>query len=146
MPFATYVECHKMTYQSMLAPAKKTNYVAYNPSTPLYHFSNEITDFSLAQAKLSLNSNHNYYSGNFNANIEYLMNQVSHQQVNQQLNFTAVGSGAPRIFKIPDDKGHNLELPLDCYTPKEWAQLFHPQEQYQEAAGTDWWWQMWLWW
>lgn len=42
--FSTYVECHKTSYQSMLALAKKSNYTAYNLSTHVCHFLNGIMD------------------------------------------------------------------------------------------------------
>ncbi len=75
--FATFVECHKTAYQSMLSLAKKTDYTAYDPSTRFCHFLNGITDPALAQVKLSLEANSETYSGDFDATVEYLMNQVS---------------------------------------------------------------------
>ncbi len=60
----------------MLALEKKTDYIAYDPRTCVCHFLNIITDPSLAQAKLSLDANCKMYSGNFDATVEYLMNQV----------------------------------------------------------------------
>ncbi len=66
----------------MLVLAKKTDYTIYDPSTRVQHFLNGITKPALAQAKLSLEANHQWYSVNFDATVEYLMNQVLHQQVN----------------------------------------------------------------
>ncbi len=96
---ATYVERHKDVYQSMLALAKKTDYIAYDPGTRVRHFLNGITDPSFAQAKLSLKAKREQYSGDFDATVEYLMNQVTHQQVNQQLHVASVDSGAPICLK-----------------------------------------------
>ncbi len=68
--FATYVEHHKTSYQSMLSLAKKTNHVAYDPGTRICHFLNCIMDPALAQAKLYLKANREMYSGNFDATVE----------------------------------------------------------------------------
>ncbi len=57
-------------------------------------------DPALAQAKLSIEANCAQYSGNFDATIEYLMNQVPLHQVNQQLNVVSVGSGASGCLRI----------------------------------------------
>ena len=126
--FATYVERHKDAYQSMLALAKKTNYVAYDPGTRVRHFLNGITDPSLAQAKLSLEANRDQYSGDFDATVEYLMNQVTHQQVNQQLHIARVDSGAPSRLQTKDAQGHDLEMPLIEYSNEQWAQLSSAQK------------------
>ncbi len=83
----------------MLALSKKIDYVAYDPSTRARHFLNGITDPSLAQAKLSFEADCDQYSGDFDATVEYLMNQVTHQQVNQQLHIASVDSGAPSCLK-----------------------------------------------
>ncbi len=80
-------------------------------------------DPSLAQAKLSFEANHVQYSGNFDTIIEYLMNQVLHHQVNQQIHIASVGSGASGSLKTHNDHGKNLEMPLIWYLPKEWTQL-----------------------
>ncbi len=90
--FNTYVECHKTTYQSILALAKKTDYTAFDPSTCVCHFLNGIANPTLAEAKLSLKANCEQYSGNYDATIEYLMNQVLHHQVNQQIHIALVHS------------------------------------------------------
>ncbi len=50
------------------------------------------------------------------------MNQVTHQQVNQQLNIASVGSGAPGRLKTKDERGNNLEMPLIEYSSEQWAQ------------------------
>lgn len=126
--FSTYVECHKDAYQNMLTLAKKTDYVVYNPSTCVRHFLNGITDPSLTQVKLSLEANHEQYSGNFDACVEYLMNQVTHQQVNQQINIVSVGSGAPNCLKTKDKCHNNIVMPLVEYTNEQWAQLSSGQK------------------
>ena len=129
--FATYVERHKDAYQNMVTLAKKTDYVAYDPSTRVRHFLNGITDPSLAQAKLSLEANREQYSGDFDACVEYLMNQVTHQQVNQQLNIASVDTGATvgaGRLKTKDARGNDLEMPLIQYTPEQWAQLSSQQK------------------
>ncbi len=97
--FATYVECYKMVYQYVLALATKTNYGFCDPSTGVCHFLNEIAEPLLAQAKVSLKVDCNKYLGNFSATAEYLMIQVSHQQVNQQLHITSVGSSVTGKLK-----------------------------------------------
>ncbi len=112
----------------MLALVKKTNYIAYDPSTSIRHFLNGITDPALAQAKLSLKANHETYSGNFDATVEYLMNQVEHHQVNQQLNIASICIGAPGHLWTCDDQGNDLEILLICYLPEEWAQLSSAQK------------------
>ncbi len=112
----------------MLALAKKTNYTAYDPSTHVPHFLNAITDPTLAQAKLLFDTNCKQYSGNFDAIVEYLMNQVLHHQVNQQLNIDSVGSGASSRLRTHDDCRNNLEMPVISYLPKEWAQLLSAQK------------------
>ncbi len=116
LTFNTYIECHKTIYQSILALVKKTNYSAYDPSTQVFHFINGITDPELAQSKLSLNANHVQYSCNVDATIEYLMNQVSHHQVNQQFS-------TPGHLKTHNDHGRELEMPANKYSCEEWAQL-----------------------
>ncbi len=126
--FATYVERHKSAYQSMLALAKNIKYIAYDPSTCVCHFLNGIRDHALAQAKLSLKANRETYSDNFDATVEYLMNQVQHHQVNQQLNIDSVGSGASGRLRTRDDQGNDLKMPLVHYLPKEWAQLLSTQK------------------
>ncbi len=90
--FSTYIKCHKTVYQSMLALAKKINYTAYD-SICVCHFLHGTMDPTLAQAKLSIEANNKKYCGDFDATIEYLMNQVSHHQVNQQLNNASVVCG-----------------------------------------------------
>ncbi len=80
-------------------------------------------DPALAQAKLSLDANCDQYSGDFDAIVEYLMNQVTHHQVNQQLNIASVDSGTPSCLKTCDDWGNDLEMPLIEYLCEEWAQL-----------------------
>ncbi len=52
------------------------------------------------------------YSGNFDATVEYLMNQVTHQQVNQQLNIASVDSGPPSHLKTKDKRDNNIKMPL----------------------------------
>ncbi len=113
--FSTYVERHKDAYQSMLALAKRTDYVMYDPSTCVHHFLNGIMDPVLAQAKLSLEANSDQYSGNFDATVKYLMNQVTHHQVNQQLHIASVGSGPPDRLKTRYDCGNDLEIPHATY-------------------------------
>ncbi len=98
----------------MLALAKKTNYTTYDPSTCVCHFLNGIMDPVIAQAKLLIEASCDRYSGNFDATIEYLMNQVSHNQVNQLLNIASVSSGASVCTKNYDSCGNDLELPLIC--------------------------------
>ncbi len=112
----------------MLALAKKTDYVAYDPSTRVRHFLNGITDPSLAQAKLSLEANRDQYSGDFDATVEYLMNQVTHQQVNQQLHIASVDSSAPSRLKTKNAQGNDLEMPLIEYSNEQWAQLSSAQK------------------
>ncbi len=51
------------------------------------------------------------------------MNQVTHQQVNQQLHIDSVDSGAPTCLKTKDEHGNNLEMPLVEYSNAQWAQL-----------------------
>ncbi len=80
-------------------------------------------DPSLAQAKLSLEASREQYSGDFEATVEYLMNKVTHQQVNQQLNIATIDSGAPSCLKIKDARGNDLEMPLIEYSNEQWAQL-----------------------
>ncbi len=70
------------------------------------------------------------YSGNFNATVEYLMNQVQHQQVNQQLNIPNVGSVAPGHLCTLNDQGKDLKMPLVNDSSEEWV---HPEEQYLQA-------------
>ncbi len=123
-PFNTYVECHKTTYQSILALAKRTNYTAYDPCTHVCHFLNGIMDPALAQAKLSLDVNCELYS---DATVEYLINQVSHHQVNQQLNIAGVGSGTPGCLKTCNGCSRELEMPVIEYSCEEWAQLLSAQ-------------------
>ncbi len=69
------------------------------------------------------------------------MNQVTHQQVNQQLNIASVGSGTVGKLKTFDDCGNNLEMPLICYLPEEWAQLSSTQKssicKHQAQTGGD---------
>ncbi len=125
--FAMYVELHKTVYQSMLALANKTDYIAYDPGTRVCHFLNSITDPSLAQAKLSLKANPEMYSSDFDATVEYLMNQVQHQQVNQQLNIASVGSGAAGRHCTRDDQGNNHKIPLVNYSLEECAPLLSAQ-------------------
>ncbi len=105
-----YVECHKAVHQSMLALMKKTDYTPYDPSTCVCHVLNGIMDPALAQAKLSFEANCDQYSGNFDATVKYLMNQVQHHQVNQQLNVASVGSGASSHLQTCDDQGNNLKM------------------------------------
>ncbi len=112
-----------MPYQSMLAFAKKTNYIAYDTGTCMCHFLNGIMNPSLTQTNLLLDTNHNQFSGTFDATIEYLMNQVTHQQGNQHLNFDHVNSGANKSLKTKGDQGHNLEMPVINYSPEVWTQL-----------------------
>ncbi len=54
----------------MMALANKTNYVPYNPSTCVCHFLNGVIHPLLAQAKFSLDANHDQYSGNFDVTIK----------------------------------------------------------------------------
>ncbi len=119
--FSTYVERHMTAYQSMLALAKKNNYTAYDPSTRVCHFLNDIMDSALAQAKLSADANHEQYSGNFDATVVYLMNQVSHHQINQQPNIASVGSGAPGRLKTRNEHSRELVMPAIKYSCEEWA-------------------------
>ncbi len=117
--FSTYIECHKDAYQSMLVLAKKTNYVTYNPITCIHHFLNGIMGPALAQAKLSLEANCEQYSVDFDATIEYLMNQVSLHQVNQQLHIASVGIGAPGCIKTRNDCCNDIEMPLKEHLHEE---------------------------
>ncbi len=119
--FAAHVECHKTTFQPILALVKKTNYVSYNPGNCVYLFLNSIMDPFVAQTKLSLDANCDQYSDNFDATVQYLMNQVTHQQVNQQVNIASVGSSIARKLKICDNCRNNLKMPPLCYLPKAWA-------------------------
>ncbi len=112
----------------MLAIAKTTSYITYDPNTCVHHFLNGITDPSLAQAKLSLKANFMQYGGNFDATVKYLMPQVAHQQVNKQLSISSVGNSTACRLKTCDDEGHDLEMPLICYSPKEWAKLSSAQK------------------
>ncbi len=125
--FATYVEWHKATYQAVLALAKKMDYVAYDPGTRVRHFMNGITNPLLNQAKLLLCANPDKYATDFDAPLEYLTNQVSHQRVNQRLNIAAVGQGT-RGFKMKDEKGNNLKMPAVSYSFEQWAQLSSAQK------------------
>ncbi len=120
--FTMYVERHKAAYQTMLALAKKTDCTTYDPSTCVCHFLNGIMDPALAQAKLSLKANCKMNSVNFDATVEYFMNQVQHHQVTHQLNIASVGGGAPGCLRNCDDQGNNLEIPLIAYSPEDWAQ------------------------
>lgn len=43
--------------------------------------------------------------------MEYLANQVSHQQLNQHLNIADFGLGTMRSIKTKDNKGQDLEMP-----------------------------------
>ncbi len=74
----------------MLALAMKTNYVTYDPIAHVHHFQNGITDPSLDQTKVSLEANRDQYSGKFDTTVKYLKNQLTHQEVNQQLNIAVV--------------------------------------------------------
>ncbi len=56
------------------------------------------------------------------------MNQVTHQQVNQQLNIASVDSGAPSHLKTKDAQGNDLEMPLIEYSNEQWAQLSSAQK------------------
>ncbi len=118
----------------MLTLAKQTDYVTYNPNTRVCHFLNGIMDPSLAQAKLSLEANREQYSGDFDATVEYLMNQVTHQQVNQQLHVASVDSGAPSRLKTKDERSNNLKMPLIEYSNKQWDQLSWPRKQVSASA------------
>ncbi len=126
--FNTYVECHKQAYQFMLAQAKKTDYTASDPSTCIWHFLNGITDPALAQAKFSLKANSKQYSGNFDATVEYLMNQVLHQQVNKPLCIASVGSDTASCHKTCNNRGQDLKMLLIEYLPKDWVQLSSAQK------------------
>ncbi len=106
--FTTYVEHHKAVYQSMLALAAKTDCTTNDPSTHVHHFLNGITDPAVIQAKLSLKAYCYHYSGNFDTTVEYLMSQVSHHQVNQQLAIACFNSVAPGCLKTHDDCCNNL--------------------------------------
>ncbi len=86
----------------MLVLAKKLDYDAYNPVTCIHHFLNGITDPLINKANLLLDANCNQYSGSFDSAVEYLINQVSHQEVNQQLNISSIGNSVPKILKIKD--------------------------------------------
>ncbi len=125
--FNTYVEWHKTAYQSMLDLVKKTNYTTYDSSTRVCHFLNSIMDPALAQAKLSLEANHEQYSGNFDAVVEYLMNPFSHHHVNQQHSIASVGSGAPGHLKGCNDCGRELEMQAIKYSLEKQAQLLLAQ-------------------
>ncbi len=126
--FNTCVECHKQAYQSMLALAKKTDNTTYDPSKRVRNFLNGITNPPFAQANLSLEANCEQYSGNFDATVEYLMHQVLHQQVNQSLLISSMGSDTAGYLKTRNDCGKDLEMPLDDYLPKDWAQLLPAQK------------------
>lgn len=80
---------------------------------------------SAYQSVLALAKKTNYttYNPSTRIVVEYLMNQVSHHQVNQQLNIASIGSGASAHLDTHDDSNNDLEMPLICYSPKEWAQL-----------------------
>ncbi len=56
------------------------------------------------------------------------MNQVTHQQVNQQLHIASVDSGAPNRLKTKDAQGNDLEMPLIEYSNEQWAQLSSAQK------------------
>ncbi len=112
----------------MLALAKKTDYVAYDPRTCVCHFLNGIMDPTLAQAKLSLEAIFKQYSGDFDVTVEYLMNQVTHHQVNQQLNISSLGSGPPGCLKTCNDCSNDLKMPLIEYSLEECAQSFSAQK------------------
>ncbi len=112
----------------MLALGKKTDYTAYDPSTCIRHFLNSIMNPALTQAKLSLKANRKTYSGNFDATVEYLMNQVMHHQVNQQLNIASVCSGTYGWLRTCDDQVNNLEIPLLNYLLEDWTQLLSAQK------------------
>ncbi len=84
-------------------------------------FLNGIMDPTLVQAKLSLKANHEQYSGNFDATVVYLMNQVSHHQINQQPNIASVGSGAPSRLKTRNEHSRELVMPAIKYSCEEWA-------------------------
>ncbi len=118
--FVTYVKHHKMIYQAILSLAKKTNYVAYGPSMRVCHFLNSNTDPSFAQVKVPLNANSKKYSSDFDATVEYLMNQVLHQKADQHLNIANVGSSASKTLKTKDDKGQDLDMPVVQYPPEQW--------------------------
>ncbi len=55
-----------------------------------HQFLNSNSDFSLAQAKLSLETNCNTYSGGFDATVKYLTTQVTHQLVTSTLSVLVV--------------------------------------------------------
>ncbi len=76
----------------------------------------------------SCEANRKQYSGNFDATVKYLMNQVSHQQVNQPLHIGSVGSVTTCCLKTPNDCGQDLEMPLIEYLPEDWAQLLSAQK------------------
>ncbi len=92
-----------------------------------YQEINAVTsDPSLAQVKLLLDFNHDKYSGNFDTTVEYPMNQISHQQINQYYNI-ASWQQCPQDLET----GLNildLEMPLIHYKPEECAQLSSAQK------------------
>lgn len=92
----------------------KTNHVTYDRSTHVHHFLNGITDPSMDQTKLSLEANHNQYSGKFDATVKYLKSQVTHQQVNQQLNIASLDSGTFGRLKTSDTHGNDFKMPLSA--------------------------------
>lgn len=59
---------------------------------------------SLAQAKLSQVANLEKYARDFDDTVEHLMNQESHQAVNQFLNVAAIGQGTEGTLKTKDNK------------------------------------------
>lgn len=71
---------------------------------------NSIVDPYLAPAPLSLFPNRVKHVREFDVAMEHLVNQMSHQAVNQHLNNAAFGQGTISIFKTKDDKGQDLEM------------------------------------
>ncbi len=67
------------------------------------------------------------------------MNQVQHQQVNQQLNVASIGSGATGRLRTRDAQGNNLKMPLVQYSLEEWVQSSSTQKSSirKRRAATD---------
>lgn len=77
----------------------------------------DIIDPSLALAKLSLMEK---YARNFDATIACMLNQGSHQQINQHLNITAVGQGTAGFLEF--------KMPAIPHSKEQWAKLSSAQK------------------
>lgn len=104
-----------------------------------------ITDPSLAQAKLSWLANPQKYARDFDATVEYLLNQVVHHQMNQQLNIAADRQGTAGTLHREDDKGQDLNMLAVLYSKEQWAKmLLFTEGLCEKALCTQWGWQVWL--